>query len=153
MSVGEFCNREVIIVEKQESVIEAAKLMRQHHVGDVVVVEEKEDMNIPVGIVTDRDIVVEVLAEDVEPASVAVADIMSGELATAREEDELLETIKYMRSRAVRRLPVVDARGALVGILTVDDVLDLVAEQLSDLVGLATGEQYRESKTRGWLIK
>jgi len=148
MSVGEFCNREVIIVEKQESVIEAAKLMRHHHVGDVVVVEEKEDMNVPVGIVTDRDIIIEVLAEDVEPASVAVADIMSGELATAREEDELFETIKYMRSRAVRRLPVVDARGALVGILAVDDVLDLVAEQLSDLVGLATGELYRESKTR-----
>jgi CBS domain-containing protein len=148
MSVGEFCNREVIIVEKQESVVEAAKLMRHHHVGDVVVVEEKEGVNVPVGIVTDRDIVIEVLAEDVEPASVSVADIMSSELAKVREEDELLQTIQFMRSRGVRRLPVVDAQGGLVGILTVDDVLDLVAEQLSDLVGLATREQYRESKTR-----
>jgi CBS domain-containing protein len=148
MSVGEFCNREVIIVEKQESVIEAAKLMRHHHVGDVLVVEEKDKVNVPVGIVTDRDIVIEVLAEDVEPASVVVGDIMSGELATAGEEDELLETIKYMRSRAVRRMPVVDAQGALVGILTVDDVLDLLTEQLADLVGLATREQYRELKTR-----
>lgn len=148
MSVGEFCNREVIIVEKQESVVEAAKLMRHHHVGDVVVVEEKEGVKVPVGIVTDRDIVIEVLAEDVEPASVSVADIMSSELAKVREEDELLQTIQFMRSRGVRRLPVVDAQGGLVGILTVDDVLDLVAEQLSDLVGLATREQYRESKTR-----
>lgn len=148
MSVGEFCNREVIIVEKQESVIEAAKLMRHHHVGDVVVVEEKDNINVPVGIVTDRDIVIEIIAEDVEPASVTVADIMSSELATAREEDELFEAIQYMRSRAVRRLPVVDAQGALVGILTVDDVLDLVTEQLSDLVGLATREQHREAKSR-----
>ena len=138
----------MIIVEKQESVVEAAKLMRHHHVGDVVVVEEKEGVNVPVGIVTDRDIVIEVLAEDVEPASVSVADIMSSELAKVREEDELLQTIQFMRSRGVRRLPVVDAQGGLVGILTVDDVLDLVAEQLSDLVGLATREQYRESKTR-----
>jgi CBS domain-containing protein len=129
-------------------VVEAAKLMRHHHVGDVVVVEEKEGVNVPVGIVTDRDIVIEVLAEDVEPASVSVADIMSSELAKVREEDELLQTIQFMRSRGVRRLPVVDAQGGLVGILTVDDVLDLVAEQLSDLVGLATREQYRESKTR-----
>jgi CBS domain-containing protein len=148
MSVGEFCNREVIIIEKQESVVEAAKLMRHHHVGDVVVVEEKEGMNVPVGIVTDRDIVIEVIAEDIEPTSVAVGDIMSSELTTAGEDDELLETIKYMRSRGVRRLPVVNLQGGLVGILTVDDVLDLVAEQLSDLVGLATREQYRESKTR-----
>lgn len=149
MSIGKFCNRDVVIVHKEENVLEAAKLMRQYHVGDVVVVMDRDDKKVPVGILTDRDIVIELLAEQVDPASVSVCDVMTDHLLTISESDELLDSIKQMRSKGVRRAPVVSKEGELVGILTLDDVLDVLAEALNDLVLLTGCEQRRERETRG----
>lgn len=148
MSVGEICNREVIVVTGATGIGEAARLMRQYHVGDLVVVEEHEGRRTPVGIVTDRDLVVEVLAQEVVPAGLTVADIMSGELVIAREDDDLLDILAEMRAAGVRRVPVVDAGGLLLGILTVDDLLDLLAEGMVELVRLVTREQRREQHER-----
>lgn len=148
MTAGEYCNREVVIVEKTESVREAINLMRTHHVGDVVVVEKSNDASRPVGILTDRDIVIEILAENVDLEAVSVGDVMSYELQTVDEDVKLLDATKIMRTKGIRRLPVVDARGRLVGILAADDVLALIAEQLTDLVGLIVKEQLLESRRR-----
>ena len=87
--------------------------MREHHVGGLVVVKEKSGKRVPVGIVTDRDLVIEVIAEGVDMGDISVGDIMSDQLVTAREGDDLLETIKMMRARGIRRLPVIDDDGAL----------------------------------------
>jgi CBS domain-containing protein len=149
MSIGEFCNRDVVIVHKGENAVEAAKLMRQYHVGDVVVVMGKDDKTVPVGILTDRDIVIELVAEQVDPESVSVGDVMSDHLHIISESDELLDVIAQMRSKGVRRAPVVSKQGELVGILTLDDVLDVLAEALNDLVLLTGREQRRERETRG----
>lgn len=149
MSVGDLCNREVVIVERHESVREAARLMRTHHVGDVVVVEERQGRRFPVGILSDRDLVLEVLAEDLAPEAVDIGDLMSADLLTAQEGDELLDTIKRMKERGVRRLPVVDEAGALVGILALEDLIDLIGEQLRDLVGLLNAELRHERQRRG----
>ena len=127
MAVGEICNREVVITEKSVSVVDAAKLMRSHHVGDLVVVEEKGGRKHPVGIVTDRDIVVEVVAAGVNADALKVGDIMGPEVATVRESEGLFEALRYMRDKGVRRMPVVDREGGLVGILTLDDLLSLLA--------------------------
>lgn len=148
MSAGEYCNRNVVIVSKSEPVSEAIKLMRSHHVGDVIVVESIEETSIPVGILTDRDIVMEILAEDVDPEAVSIGDVMSYELVTVTEKTKLIDTIKLMRDKGVRRLPVVNEKGGLEGLLTVDDLLELIAEQLTDIVGLISAEQSRESKLR-----
>ncbi len=148
MTVGEVCNREVVIIGRAASVSEAARLMREHHVGDVVVAEERGEEQVPVGILTDRDIVVGLVAQGIDPGTMAVADLMSFELVTAAEADELLEAMKTMRRTGVRRTPVVNVHGALVGILAVDDLIDLVAEQLSDLVHLISVEQHRERDYR-----
>ncbi|MBE0598072.1 MAG: CBS domain-containing protein [Desulfuromonadales bacterium] len=148
MRVGEFCSREVIIVGKDETIQEAARLMREHHVGDVVVVEEREGGRHPVGILTDRDIVVELLAAGIALDAVSIGDAMSFELATAREGDGLIETIGQMQEKGVRRIPVVDARGDLVGILAIDDLLEVVSEQLSGLVKVIAREQEREREIR-----
>ncbi len=113
-----------------------------------MVVSEKTGKRVPVGIVTDRDIVLEVIAEGVNINDVSVGDIMSGELATARESDDLLETIKTMRARGVRRLPVIDDDNELAGILTVDDLIDLFSEQIVDLARLFAREQKREKERR-----
>lgn len=148
MNAGEICNRDVVIINRDNTILEAAKLMREYHVGDVVVVEERQGVQSPVGILTDRDIVIEILGQDLEPAEVQVGDAMSFELLTATEEDEILETVKRMRSKGVRRIPVVNQRGSLEGIITVDDLVDLLAEQMADLAALITTEQRQERRNR-----
>lgn len=149
MKVGEICNREVVFVDREAAILEAAQLMRRHHVGDVVVTEERAGIRVPVGILTDRDIVVELLAEQIPLEAVAVGDAMSSELLTVSTEEEVMDALQRMRGRGVRRAPVVDPGGALAGILAADDLIDLVAEQLSDLVKLIGNEQQRELQRRG----
>jgi CBS domain-containing protein len=122
--------------------------MREHHVGDLVVIKEKTGKRVPVGIVTDRDIVLEVIAEGVSMDDVNVGDIMSDKLVTAREGDGLLDTIKVMRAKGIRRLPVVNDDNELVGILSVDDLIDLFSEQIVDLARLIAREQSREKAGR-----
>jgi len=145
MAVSEICNREVVVAEKSVSVVDAAQLMRTHHVGDLVVVEEKGGRRQPVGIVTDRDIVVEVVAAGVNPEALNVGDIMGRELATLRESEGLFEALRYMRDKGVRRMPVVDHDGGLVGILTLDDLLSVLAEGMTQLARLVSYEQQREA--------
>ena len=148
MNIGELCNREVIIADRKESIRQAVELMREHHVGDVVVVDESDGQRKPVGVLTDRDIVIECLARDVDPGSVTIGDAMSFDLATVRESEDLFDAITVMRDRGVRRLPVVSDSGILVGILTVDDVIDLLAEQLSGVGKLVAREREREKRLR-----
>jgi CBS domain-containing protein len=148
MTVGEICNREVVIMSRRESLLDAARLMREQHVGDVVLVDEKAGKRIPVGIISDRDVVVEALAREIPLEAITVGDVMSNRLLIAQEDDGFLETIKRMRTRGVRRVPVVDETGVLVGILTLDDFLEIVSEQLADLVGLLTTELRHERELR-----
>ena len=148
MPVGEVCNREVVISDKTMSVVEAARLMRTHHVGDLVVVDEREGRKLPVGIVTDRDIVVEVVAAGVNPDALKVGDIMGPDVATVRESEGLFEALRYMRDKGVRRMPVVDSAGGLVGLLTLDDLLSLLAEEMTELAKLVSQERQREAAAR-----
>jgi CBS domain-containing protein len=148
MSVGEICNRDVITIEKSAPVARAARLMRQYHVGSVIVVADGSQPPRPVGIVTDRDLAIEILAQEVPAETVTVGDVMAAELLTAREEDGVWETIMRMRAVGVRRLPVVTRNGDLAGILTMDDLLQFIVGELSDLVKLVRREQKREEAIR-----
>lgn len=148
MTIGTICNRNTVFTTRNSSIVDAAQLMRDHHVGDLVVVDEQAGRRVPVGIVTDRDLVIEILARQVEPESVTIGDVMSGELVTARESDGLFDTLQRMRTKGVRRVPVVDAGGALAGIVAVDDFLDLLAEEISALARLVSREQARERTAR-----
>jgi CBS domain-containing protein len=148
MAIGEVCNRAVVIVQRETPVIEAAQLMRHHHVGDVVVVEPGAGLPSPVGILTDRDIVIEVVAAQIAPDTLCVGDLIAGGVATVRETEGVFETMRYMRDQGVRRLPVVDAAGGLVGIVTLDDLLELLAEEMGELSRLVSHERAREAATR-----
>jgi CBS domain-containing protein len=148
MQVGEFCSREVVVVDREETIVAAARLMREHHVGDVVVVENRNGTRVPVGILTDRDIVVELVAAEIALDAVSIGDVMSFELLTVRVEDGLIATIGRMQEKGVRRVPVVDAQGALMGILAMDDLLELISEQLVGVVRLITREQQKERERR-----
>ncbi len=140
MSVGEICNREAVICSSGESILDVARLMREYHVGDVVVVTRTDSGNRPVGILTDRDIVIEIVAKEVDAASLKAGDVMQRDLVVVTEDSDLLSTIELMRDKGVRRLPVVNSEGHLEGVVTVDDLLELIAEQLDDLVGLIRHE-------------
>lgn len=148
MSVGEICNRDVIVIGSRDTVQEAARRMREHHVGALVVTEERAGVAVPIGLVTDRDLVVEVLAEDVDPDTVVVRDIMSRELLTAREGDGIWETVQRMRNKGVRRVPVLSAHGGLAGIVAMDDLVELFTEELVQLSKLVVREQAREIRAR-----
>lgn len=148
MSISEFCNREVVFATREMSIPEAAQLMRDYHVGDIVVVDEIDGKRVPVGIITDRDIVIEIIAQALDLNDFNVGDIMSPQLFSVQEKDGVLEAIRLMRSKGIRRLPVVTEEGGLAGIVTADDILDLLAEEMADLAKVAPREQAREAKTR-----
>jgi CBS domain-containing protein len=97
MTAGELCNREVVIAYRDTRLGEAARLMREHHVGSLVVVVDRLSERVPVGILTDRDIVVAVVAKGLDPRTLTVGDVMAGELLTVREEDGLADALRLMR--------------------------------------------------------
>lgn len=148
MPIGEICKREVVIVKLDDSVLEAARLMRLHHVGDVLVVEGRGDGRVPVGIVTDRDIIMEIVAPELDPRVITVGDIMALDFFTVKESTGIFETIQYMRSKGIRRLPIVDDHGGLVGIISLDDLLVLLSDELGALARLVEHEQQKEVSHR-----
>ncbi|SEO38214.1 CBS domain-containing protein [Nitrosovibrio sp. Nv6] len=148
MPIGEICSRDVVFLRRDDTVLEAAKLMRQHHVGDVVVIEERDGVRVPVGIVTDRDLVVEIMATELDHTVITVGDIMEQELVTVKESVGIFEAIQYMRSKTVRRLPIVDETGALLGILTLDDLLELLSEELLAISKLISYQRQKETRRR-----
>jgi CBS domain-containing protein len=149
MTIGSICKHNVVVVPTGESVIDAAKRMRMLHVGTVIAVDEREGLQVPVGILTDRDIVLSVVASDAEHlAFLLVRDAMSDELLTAPEDTSLPEALKMMQERGVRRLPVVNHAGALVGIVTTDDVIRFLAEELGQVVKLMNHEEQVERRYR-----
>jgi len=148
MSAGELCNRTVYIIRANESVLEAARLMKKHHVGCLVVVEERGTDRVPIALVTDRDLVVKGIAKgrsDLE--SMQVSQVMSEGITTARDTENMYDVRKKMRARGVRRIPVVDAEDRLQGIIAFDDMVDWMAQELTDLARLVSREQRRESET------
>ena len=148
MRVGEYCTREVAFATTEMGVQEAAQVMRAEHVGDLVVVEESGGARRPVAIVTDRDLVLEVLATGLDPQAVSVGDLPTRDLLVARDDDDLMYTLARMGAKGVRRVPVVDASGALAGILAADDVTEVVAELAGHLVRLGARQVAAEVRAR-----
>jgi len=148
MKAGELCNREVVTATRETTIPEAARLMRDHHVGSLVIVEMHEGRKEPVGIITDRDLVIEVIAEHVDFDTVTVGDIMSYALLKISEQESVFDTAQRMRARGVRRVPVISGTGELIGILALDDMLELLSEELSLLAKLTSREGEQEQKKR-----
>lgn len=148
MHIGEICTLQAINCTRDETVQGAAMLMRRHHVGDLVVIDTDGGGSIPVGILTDRDIVMAVIAPGLDPASLLAGDVMSDDLLTATEADDVYETIERMRLRGIRRVPVVDAAGNLSGIVSADDLLEFLAEEMSELSRIGSWQQAHERRER-----
>ena len=142
MTVGSICKRSVVAVPKGESIVDVAKRMRMLHVGTVIVIEDRKSKHFPVGILTDRDIVLSIVASEPEHLpSILVRDVINDDLLTAHEGTSLADAVKMMQERGVRRLPIVDHEGVLVGIVTADDVIRFLAEELNQVVQLMNQEE------------
>lgn len=148
MRVGEICARRVVTVERKTSVREAITLLRDEHVGDVVVTEPHPAGEKPIGILTDRDIVLALLARDVDLDAVTCGDVMSYELATVESDDEIVDAIEVMQTRAVRRLPVVGSQGELQGLLSLDDLVAVLSETIGGLWPVIRRQQRVERDRR-----
>jgi CBS domain-containing protein len=142
MSAGRICTRDVDTVSYEENVLDSARRMRDRQVGTVIVVDEMR----PVGILTDRDLTVRVLAAGLDPQATRVSEVMTPSPTTISEDDSIETAVGYMRAGRFRRLPVVGRDGRVVGILALDDVLELVSEELADL-----GQLLKREAPHRWL--
>jgi CBS domain-containing protein len=148
MRIADCCRKDVVVADRGANIAEVARTMRECHVGDLVVVDRADGADRRVGIVTDRELVVEVLAQDVSPGDVIVDDVMTADPAVAGEDDDVLDTLARMRDLGVRRMPVVDSGGLLRGIIAVDDLLEVLASSVNSLVGLVLTEVRTEALRR-----
>ena len=148
MAIGELCSREVVYVDRNDTVAQAARLMREHHLGSHVVAEGSDGGRRPAGMITDRDIAVGVVALGLDPEATNVEAAMRGRIVSVREDEGVGRAIALMRAEGVRRLPVVDSSGKLVGVIAADDLIDLFAEEMSGLAGMLTRGANREERER-----
>ncbi len=149
MNVGRICTRHVATISKDQSVLEAARRMRDEHVGDLVVIDDQEGRRVPVGILPDRDIVVGLLARDADQlCRLDVGDVLTHELTAVRQGEDVEDVLEQMRRVGVRRMPVVDDGGELWGIFTLDDMLGLLSEDLASVVSLVAKGRRREMAER-----
>lgn len=151
MNVGQICRRKPVTVGEREDLFTAARLMRNEHIGYVIVAAPDptvREASKPVGVVTDRDIIVSVIARGADPAALTVGDVMSRQPLVAREDSSVAWAVRQMRRIGVRRLPVVDMDDHLVGVLSLDNILDALAGELLDVAGSIRNERRVESEMR-----
>lgn len=144
MHISDFCTRTVVTCRRDTTALELARTMRDKHVGDIVVVEDHEGGVRPVGIVTDRDLAVRVMANGFDPERFVAEDLTLPELVTAFASETAFDAIWNMRTQGIRRLPVVDAHGHLIGIVTADDVSAFLGQELSALARIPLRQTQRE---------
>lgn len=141
MSAGRLCVREVDVITADESAMVAARRMHSRQVGTLVVVDAETR---PIGIITDRDLTIRVLAEGKDAATTSIRDILRGPVTTVDETTPIEDALRIMRAGPFRRVPVVDEDGRLAGLLSLDDVLALLAEELKSIGDLLEAESPSE---------
>jgi CBS domain-containing protein len=148
-TAGEFCNPWTVVAKADESLVAVARRMLNEHVGSVVVVEERAGKSIPIGMLTDRDIVVGVIARsDGDIDTLMVGDAMTKDVVVASERENLDDVLKRMCARGIRRIAIVDEMGSLRGLIAFDDMLELLQDQVATLVSVLNRERQQEIDTR-----
>jgi CBS domain-containing protein len=148
MKVGEYCKRAVVAIAATADAAQAAKLMREEHVGFLIVHQEGDVLQRPIGVLTDRDLVLGVMARDVDPHAVTVGDVMTRQPLIANDADQLSDMLQAMRLAGIRRVPVVNVKGALIGIMAIDDAIDVITGLMCDIAGSIKSEQRQEWRAR-----
>ena len=148
LNAGRICSHDLQTVTRQHDLVQAAQLMREHHVGALVVVEQNNSQRRAIGMLTDRDIVTAVIANGLQAAVLQVGDVMSRRLVTVREDASLVDLLRSMRNHGLRRLPVLDAQDHLLGMVTRDDVIEVLAQALELAASVVPASAARERQMR-----
>jgi signal-transduction protein with cAMP-binding, CBS, and nucleotidyltransferase domain len=127
MTVLECCRMDVVTASPDAKVIEVAELMNNSKVGCVVITGNDQ---FPVGIVTDRDLVVRVIARGKDPKKTAIEEVMTRDPVVVEDGTGLFEAMQFIRDEGIRRLPIVDCDGKLAGIITLDDIIRLIGQEM-----------------------
>ena len=136
MSLGNLCRREVVVVNQGTPIKEAVKFMEEKNIGSVIVVGSGK----PLGIATDRDILLRVVNKGLDPEKSTVDDVMTKEIVTLKEGMGLFEALEQVKEKGIRRFPIVDARGNLKGIMTLDDIIYLLGKEMADVASIIERE-------------
>lgn len=148
MLLKDICTPNVVVCTKQTTVLEAARLMRRKHVGDLVVVDDPHEEGVPLGVVTDRDLVIEVLGNGLDPAATTVGSLMRTPVVIAHESEDSAKLIERMRAHGVRRVPVVGHEGEAVGIVSVEDLLRCCVTDVAALLDIMSKGRNNEMHAR-----
>jgi CBS domain-containing protein len=145
MKVGDMCTRNPATVSTSATLAEVARLMRDRHIGSVIVTKAPLDRPVVTGVITDRDIACAQLDRRSDLASLSAEQVMTRDPLVINEEDPLDKAIEKLRARGVRRAPVVSAAGALIGLISTDDLFGCVARELMLLARLVTLQPRQEA--------
>ena len=137
MSLGNLCRREIICVDPRTTVKETAKLMEEKNIGSTIVVQERK----PIGILTDRDILLRVMNRGLDPEKTSVDEVMTKQIVTLKEDMGLFEALQKVKGKGIRRFPIVDSNGNLQGIMTLDDIFYLLGKEMSDVTSIIENER------------
>jgi CBS domain-containing protein len=148
LKIRDIAVHEPVTARANESIGICARRMHDEHVGCLVVVEPNDGSDFPVGMLTDRDIAVEVVAFGLDPATITAGDVMSEKPVVVEEDDDLLDALTHMRERGVRRLPVVRPDGALAGMIAFDNVLEAIGEEIDGMLGALRAQRTKELRLR-----
>jgi CBS domain-containing protein len=145
MKLGQVCESRVVTTSPDTSLPDAVLEMRRMQVGALVVVEQRNDLTLPIGIVTDRDIAA-AMTSGVDVSAQRVSQVMSRNLVVAAEQDDFFDGLTKMRRFGVRRLPIVSNDGNLRGIITLDDVIDVLSAKLREAASVVPRERRVEAR-------
>jgi len=145
-AIRDLAIHKVVTVSSDTSLRDCAQAMREKHVGSLVLVDPGSRR--PLGIVTDRDIVVEAVAVGLDPKTITAGDIAAKPVVTVRDDEDVLEALARMRENGVRRLPVTGPDGQLAGVLSLDDLLAAMSEQFDSIMRVMIAERTKEGATR-----
>lgn len=148
MQLKQVCDPAVITAKRHDSITRIAEMMREYHVGAVVIADPIGNKLTPVGLITDRDIVIEVIAKQLSPDDLTAHDVITERLVVANVQDDIEHVVSLMHEKQVRRLPVVDAQGCLFGIVALDDLLQFVVSELQALSAVPRGQVFQEVERR-----
>lgn len=147
LSLDQLYEKDVVCLKPDDTVYDAAREMLENHIGDIVITQEENGKTMPVGIVTDRDLVINATAKKLDPETIKLSDIMSKKVITATEDDDLTTLVRLVVDEGVSRLPIVDEAGNLAGILSSKRLFQYFAQGLCELSSISVQQQQREEST------
>ncbi len=148
MSVSQYCDKKISTLTQDSSILEAAQLMRTNHVGEVIIVQRQQGKTVPVGLITDRDLVIEIIAMEIDIDKITLGSIMCLELITVNHDSSLKQALELLQTNGIRRAPVVDSKGALFGIIAIEGILKVLSQDMTKVLKLFNNERRIEKQFR-----